>query len=328
MARIYHRDQAGAPAVYSSAAYAVAQFANFKEVLKACLVSGYGSAAAAGWELIAEGTNHIVLRNGSHSGYVCFTWLTGGVLRVYVADTFDGVNGSGVILGSGVKTGIAANNATAHSIGLTYFAYSAGTSSWYMVADERTFIFSWVANSGVVSMTNAVSSNYPYTIYVGEDTSGNFMVVGGERTNSTASGFPTCYFGSGCGLTSLRNPSTGLLVDTGSISFKIHGVSTPASASAPVDNDTSISLFSRLTLGRAGWYVPNYFCGQFRGIAISPELFVLRYGDAASSALSGLGMNTREAARVFDLGDGYNYFLRVGAFYNSMFLVTDNPGYW
>lgn len=328
MATVYHRDQAGAPAVYSTSAYSVAQFANFKEVIKACLVLGYGTTPAAGWELITEGTNHIVFRNGSHSGYVCFTWLSGGVLRVYVADTFDGVNGSGVILGAGVKTGIAANNGTAHSIGLTYFSYSAGTSSWYMVADEKTFIFSWVANSSVTSMTSSLSTNYPYTIYVGEDTEGNFIAVGGQQTNTTSNGSPICYFGSGCGLTSLRNPSTGLLVDTGSISFRIAGIATTAVSSMPNDTDTSISLFSRLTLGRASWYVPNHYCGQFRGVAVSPELFVLRFGEYASSALSGLGMNTREAARLFDLGDGHSYFLRSGTFMNSMFLVTDNPEYW
>jgi hypothetical protein len=328
MATVYHRDQAGAPAVYSTSAYDVAQFTNFKEVLKACLVFGYGATPAAGWVLIAEGTNHIVLRNGSHSGYVCFTWYTGGVMRVWVADTFDGVDGAGVIIGAGRKTGIAANNGTAHAISLTYFSYSATTSSWYMVADERTFIFSWVANSSVTPMTSSVPTNFPFTIYVGEDTQENFIAVGGQLTNTVLNGDATCYFGSGCGLTSLRNPSTGLLVDTGSLSFKIAGIATTANTGIPSDNDTPISLFSQLTMGRAGWYVSNYYCGQFRGIAVSPELFVLRHGDAASSALSGLGMNTREAARIFDLGDGHNYFLRPGSVFNSMFLVTDNPGYW
>lgn len=328
MARVYHRDQPGAPAGYSNAAYSVAQFENFREVIKACLVVGYDTTPAAGWELIAEGTNHIVLRNGTHSGYVCLTWRGNGILQVYVADTFDGVDASGVILGAGVKTGTAANNSTAHVIGLTYFAYHVNTSSWYIVADEKTFIFSWVTNASAGSMNNIVPVNYPYTIYVGEDTSGNFIFVGGERTTSYSYGSPVGKFGSNGGLTSLRNPSTGLLVDTGSLSFKIAGVSTAVGSSVPSDNDTSISLFGRLTLGRASWYVPDYFCGQFRGIAVSPELFVLRYGDSASIALSGLGMNVREAARIFDLGDGYNYFLRSGSWVNSMFLVTDNPRYW
>lgn len=327
MARIYHRDQPGAPASFSTSAYSVVQFTYFKEVLKACLVSGYGTTPAAGWELIAEGTNHIVLRNGSHSGYVCFNWLTGGTLRVWVADTFDGVDGNGIILGAGRKTGIAANNGTAHAIGLTYFAYTTDTSSWYMAADEKTFIFSWVSSHSNTVMTDSIPTNYPYTIYVGEDTEGNFIAVGGQQTNTTKAS-AVCYFSSGCGFTSLRDPSTGLLVDTGAISFKIAGISSPATAILPNDIDTAISLFSRLTLGRASWYVPNYYCGQFRGIVVSPELFVLRRGDSASIALSGEGMRLRQAARIFDLGDGYNYFLRAGAVYNSMFLVTDNPGYW
>ena len=176
-------------------------------------------------------------------------------------------------------------------------------------------------------MSESIPVNYPYTIYVGEDTEGNFIAVGGQRSNA-AGAAEVCFFSSGCGFTSLRDPSTGLLVDTGAISFKIAGISSPASNTLPNDTDTAISLFSRLTLGRASWYVPNYYCGQFRGIAVSPELFALRRGDSASIALSGEGMRLRQAARIFNLGDGYNYFLRTGAVYNSMFLVTDNPGYW
>lgn len=67
MARIYHRDQAGAPELtYSTSAQD--GFNAFKAILKACLVNGYGAVPAAGWELINEGTGFLVLRNGFQSG--------------------------------------------------------------------------------------------------------------------------------------------------------------------------------------------------------------------------------------------------------------------
>ena len=140
MAIAYHRDQAGAPAlVYNTTSGANAHFTALKTILKACLVTGYGSQAAAGWALIAEGTNYIVLRNGTHSGYVCLSWVTGGAVRVWLAETFTGMSGD-VMTGAGLKTGTAANNATPQAIGASYVAYSDAATAWKLVADSKTFV--------------------------------------------------------------------------------------------------------------------------------------------------------------------------------------------
>lgn len=65
MATAYHRDQPGAPAlVYSTSGSSVAQFTALKTILKTCLVVGYVNKPPAGWELINEGADYIVLRNG------------------------------------------------------------------------------------------------------------------------------------------------------------------------------------------------------------------------------------------------------------------------
>ncbi|WP_131199058.1 hypothetical protein [Phytopseudomonas dryadis] len=333
MATVYHRDQPGAPNAFSTAPYAQAQFANLKAVLIGCLVTGYGNFPAAGWELIDEGANYLILRNGSHSGYVGLTWYSGGAIRIWLSETFTGVDASGVLQGLGRKTGTSANNALAHTIGLTYFAYTTGSGAWYCVADEKTFVFGWVSSHANVLFSDAVPTNYPVLLYVGEDSSGNFIAVGGQLSN-VVNGSTIGYFGargsdSVAGFTALRNPSTGLLVDTDAIVPLMLGISTPTTSTNPSDNGTVGFVVRDVQLGKAAWYAGGAYGGELRGIAPVLTLFNIRFNSLASVALGFASpMSIRQANTPIDIGDTYTYFLKSCSIYSSSFMVTDNPGYW
>ena len=83
MPTVYHRDDNGAPSyAFSASSSSPAHFSALKTILKACLVSGYGSKPAAGWTLVAEGDQYLVLTT--------LTFLALALFPRY----FDGINGS------------------------------------------------------------------------------------------------------------------------------------------------------------------------------------------------------------------------------------------
>ncbi|WP_312374271.1 hypothetical protein [Stutzerimonas nitrititolerans] len=328
MATAYHRDQPGAPALtYSAAAASVAQFQILKEILKACLIDGYGEAPAAGWELVNEGTNFIVLRNGSRSGYVCLT-CTGQLFRIYLSATYTGMNGN-VMAGDGLKSGVTANNGTPQALGNYCIAYSPASSSWAVVADEKTFVLSQTSALSPTPTSLATTATLAYvgaTLYVGEDTQGHFISVGGQNTASNTYSAALGKF-SGLGFTSLVDPSTGLLVDSGGLS-----VHTPQFR----DDNSYLALNSVVyplagaTLAKAFWVGGEVYAGELRGVAVVSEL---PNTTNTSHAARSLGypevMNTRTGSTPLDLGDEHFYFCRMGQLNACpFFLLTDNPEFW
>lgn len=322
MAIAYHRDQAGAPAlVYNTTSGANAHFTALKTILKACLVTGYGSQAAAGWALIAEGTNYIVLRNGTHSGYVCLSWVTGGAVRVWLAETFTGMSGD-VMTGAGLKTGTAANNATPQAIGASYVAYSDAATAWKLVADSKTFVINNLSGPSA-SSASAVTGGNGQLLYVGEDTAGGFIAVGGNSNTSANGAFYQLEFEGSLGFTSLKNPATGLLVGLGSLA-----VMTPGPLMTTIRN-SPVGAFDSADLVRQPWFGGGVLAGRLRGIALTPCLNDAR---GASEMAQCLGfpavMSYRDSATPIDLGDGHAYFVRGGHLNCAPFLLTDNPAFW
>lgn len=188
MANVYHRDDEGGLVLTYSVTAGLNGWQAFKTILKACLVSGYGSKAPAGWELIGEGTNYLVLRNGSHSGYVCFTQHSTGHATVYLAETYTGMSGD-VMTGDGLKTGLSASNGIPHRFIAANIATYAATTSWYMVADAKSFILQCTSNGTTASAPSISVTGMAHTpgLYVGEDSAGNFIAMGCENTTSTSS---------------------------------------------------------------------------------------------------------------------------------------------
>lgn len=327
MATAYHRDQAGAPALVYGAANSLTQFNALKTILKACLVNGYGSYPAAGWELTNEGANFLVLRTGSHSGYVCLTWATGGMVRVYLAETYTGMSGD-VMVGAGLKTGTAAGNATPQALDMYLTAYRSETSTWAVVADSKTFVLTcadYLTGGAAPALTFTDPSSYAlHTLYAGEDSAGNLISCGGNNTTSTGGGAIYSYFGAS-GFTALKNPATGLLVDTGSLA-----VVTPGLTSQGTSNIQTVTIpLAEVELGKALWCGGGVYAGRLRGVALVAQLAnnVHPAYAAQSLGVSGL-LTTRTASTPINLGDGHTYFARQAYYAIPFFLLTDKPEFW
>lgn len=325
MATVYHRDQAGAPVpTYNNSQAGAHNFAAFKLLLIACLVTGYGSKPAAGWELISEGANYLVLRNGTHSGYVCLSFTGSYTVVVYLAETYAGVV-SNVMTGDGLKTGTASNNAVPQRVNLMWlFGYSA-FSTWFLVADAATFIF---VGGGVNSLLEASNDANAYvwrSLYVGEDTAENFIAVGGFNLASDAAGAAN-YFGSN-GFTALKNPDTGLLVGAGSISPVIPSLDVASNQNSW--RTTAILALDLVPLSPVSWGLSgSTYAGKLRGVIQSAPLVCV----APSKAVQSIGfsgpLTVRNLNTPINLGDGNTYFMGVAYSASATFMVTDNPVFW
>lgn len=327
MARVYHRDQAGAPVlVVSSTSNTVAHFTAFKTVLKACLITGFGSQPAAGWALVGEGANYIVLRNATESGYVCFTWAT-GIVTIWLASTYEGIS-SDAIVGVGKKSGVAANNATPHKFNFYNRVYADSLYSWAVVADEKTFIINWPsAYSSTSDGLGAAAGSFVIgAMYIGEDSEGNFIAVGGQNTTlaSANANNPVCYFGAE-GFTALKNPSTGLLVDAGSLSVFVPGLFA-MSTTNPQPTPPAQAIAS---IAPAYWYGGGVQGGQFRGVCLLPQLCGVTFRSRIATSLgAAVTPEVRQGNAPIDLGDGNTYLLGMAHYLYVPFLFTDNLDFW
>lgn len=323
MATFYHRDQPGSPELtYSASSTGSVQWDGVVAVLKACLVSGYGSQPAAGWELIAEDASYLVLRNGSHSGYVCLSH-SAMVITISVAETYTGVAG-GVIQGDGAKTGVAPGVTIPHKFMARHFAQASDNSSWFVFADSRTFIFGKTGTNSTssVELTSNNGSTYAQaTLYVGEDSQGNFIACGGSNTTSTGGNAAIQRWGDG--FTALRDPATGLLVDAGSISFVLPGC----------HGDNVIAPWHLTSLPDARLVPMLWTSGgavsAFRGVCLEPRIGLSSCSVAAQMLGHSGPLMSRTAHTPIDLGDGFNYVVSPRYHgYGTLFLVTDNPEFW
>ncbi|MDG9928254.1 MULTISPECIES: hypothetical protein [unclassified Pseudomonas] len=319
--RYYHRDQTGAPSYTIGTSTIAVGWAAFKAIVKACLVSGYGAYPAAGWELIAEETNCLVLRNGPHSGYIGFSVQgENQSMRIFLLNSFTGIV-SGVPTGAGRKTGTATGETVPHRWNLLYGAAQNANHSWSIFADEKTFLLQMCNdNSGTVtSLTGTTQSN---CLYAGEDTAGNFIAMGGQNASSPSSS--TGPFDSN-GMTVLKDPVTGLLVDTGSIS-----VHCPLDWNLSYELGRRLPLLPEINLTRTVWAkLGGPAAGYLRGIAQHPA-FVRIYPGYIGEALGVPGLNSRNVnSTPIHLGDSNLYLLTAagsGSSYGRFH--TNNPAFW
>ena len=331
MATVYHRDQPGAPALtYSGAVTAQGQYNAFKEILKAALVSGYGSTPPAGWELIYEADNSLVLRTGTHSGYVCFRRESSlSVVTVWLASTYSGVDANGAIIGLGVRSGTAASSSVPHRFSVRALAGYSASSTWAMVADAGTFVLSPSPSSAAspVEVTGNVGAAYEAThiIYCGDDSAGDLICVGG--TNTSAVNIATSYSGfSGAGFTCLKSPGTGLLVGDGAIAVYIPGTFNTQLTESAFEYPAG-TVLPEVNLSPLYWLADSTV-RRFRGLAVEPAL-VMAYNSHASQALGGPPLTTRTMNTLLDLGDGHAYLVGRSYWRSSITaFLTTNPEFW
>lgn len=296
-------------------------FQNLKKILLACLVTGYGAKAAAGWSLEAEGPAYLVLANGPKSGYLCLTFQT--AVQVYLAKTFTGMSGN-FMTGEGLKSGTAANNLAPQCLGFYWVFSSLPSSAWTVVADAKSFVFA--ANgfhSGNTLIDNA--NNYSAsTFFCGEDSVGNFLSVGGLNMNGPSETGAFDHFDQR-GMTCLNNPNTGLLVGTsGALS-----VTVPSMFGITDTRLTECSISDEIELARVYWGLPGGLAaGYLRGVA-NPGMGAVGCG-AMHSACGRPGLFTEDALLPFDFGDTYTYIVpamsrQAGS---CLRVLTDNPRFW
>lgn len=327
MATVYHRDQAGAPALTYTAS-AQAGFNAFKAILKACLVNGYGAVPAAGWELINEGTGFLVLRNGAHSGYVCFT-LVSNAMRVYLADTYTGMSGD-VMTGAGVKSGRAAGSTVHQSLQIIYVASSTVNTSWVVIADEKTFVITLFGDSSWTNreLNNNVNGSACHTLCVGEDSEGFFIAAGGGADASTSGGATVLAYSGG--FTAVKNPATGLLVGGDALAIYIPAmVMSQDNLGIAAAAASSVAALPAVSLVPVGWQVAGAVAGRFRGVALCPDVQAVTHASIAAQYLGRpTPMYLRDGNQAIDLGDVHSYFVRAGNPSSAFWLITDNPEFW
>lgn len=329
MARLYHRDQPGAPALTYAQANNTGpiHFEAFKTILKACLVSGYGAYPAAGWELVYESALALVLRNGTRSGYVCFQRhsTTATVLTVWLAATYTGVDANGKILGSGVRSGTAAGSSLPQRYSVYHLAGYTASATWSLVADAGTFVFSPSGASGVEVVTANSGSGWDAItpLYCGDDSAGDFICVGGQGTTST--GITSNYHGFGpAGFTALKYPDSGLLVDAAAIALSMPGSRSPGVLAG--EHPAGLVL-PEVSLSPLIW-VSGAVVRRLRGLVTDQKIAHMNQG-AAGQALGGPVLTTRTMNTELVLGDGHVYLVaRNYGGTHPVMLMTANPEFW
>lgn len=156
MATLYRYNDAGAPAKPANASYNGAKW--FMDIIKACLVTGYGSKTAAGWTIVYEDTTvnapRLAITNGN--GVIEFvTWGTTSV-GIFIWDSIT-TPGTGRLFdtawSTAVSTGIngwAGQNAKLPSasptqvVGNTFGGMLSDSlnSQWSLVADNKS---AWIS---------------------------------------------------------------------------------------------------------------------------------------------------------------------------------------
>lgn len=346
MARFYTKADAGAPELYYSSnnAVDVRVFGNIKEILKACLVNGYGSGAgakpAAGWTLIHEEDRSLTLQNAS-GRYVTMTsdavflgtahFFNDRHFRVYLHNTFTGLSG-GVPLGEGVVSGVAANSSTPHLLNVGYFGYYAATSIWTVLADENSFYLCTFGGSSN-SLTNSYFINTQMdnnrqegqTLYVGDDSRGDFIAAGGALVVPPSGANPTSTFDHAA-ITTLHNPHTGLLIDTGGAPTptKVQGLSLGTRR-----QDETQYPRDQFSLNPIEWACGGKVAGALRGGFIDLVSAEVR-AFAAIRAWFGGGatVTALDWLTPVELADGYSYMLAPSNATGKLAIITDNPALW
>lgn len=188
-------------------------FERFKLTLLACLVTGYNGKASAGWTLYHDVPGSGFSLRNANGRIVNFVKNTSGG-AYYPGATVYLVEGptdksTGKLAADLVRSGAGAPSTSPQLINLmlpfgdpSYGSYS--SIDWTILADDRTFIFY------AMSYSWGYNDNLPWPLlYVGEDSAGNFLSIGGMNT-TTMSNVQGRF--SGAGFTYLRHPLTGLVI--------------------------------------------------------------------------------------------------------------------
>lgn len=176
--RVYRWDDASAPVLTGQAGSRAA-------LLKACLVTGYGSKTAAGWSNPYSATNIEAFTNSPAAGGTGY-----GVLVTDTNAQYASVIGYESITGGGVMTNQFPTSAQ-QAAGMVIYASSTADTTprpWLVVADEKRF-YIWIGYN-VTTATGLATTNPAQFCFVGDLVGANvadpyrFIIVGGTTVTS------------------------------------------------------------------------------------------------------------------------------------------------
>lgn len=301
-----------------------------KQILVACLVTGYGDKPAAGWTLEHEHENGFTLSNGD--GYVNFVSNLPAnppypamvqVIHIYCAESITDtssaiIDGANLCSGSFRKDSPELNNFPRHTTGVVsgFLSTQLSTLNWVLVADDKTFTLNC---SSVGALSNPGS--YSSTLHVGaisldNSITGNFGALGGDILNYSVSNASTYAFSRG--YTFPRDLSTGLaqLTETGAEPYRGQHTVNPALIGEPPP---------RLNLQQPRLLADGVFVGRLRGV-LYDDVLRFQYGwETHLKALGFSGDDFADRGKAVQIGD-YRYAFARSQSGNSF--LTDNPDFW
>lgn len=313
--RTYSWDDAGSPGRNLTGNYQN----KIKQILKACLIDGYGDKLAAGWEMVHEHPNGFSMTNGD--GYINLVSGLAGMsdrsIHIYQVLSVTGTTGA-ILEGEGLCSGDyhqdRSETGSRHMISLASVLSRPALTRWLVVADHKTCILAIYRSSVSYEWETLYFGNTkPLTI----DGSSEFVVLGGLKYSS-ASYDPSHFFKDG---TIATDPGTGLVNLTGKMPTTIYSKS--SSGSSPELHSIDTQALSEFSLSPDFAVFNNKIFGYLRGVAVS---IPLRHALKGQSYLA-LGLpNTDDSILKVSEIDGYK-FMCFQPLVSGVFL-TDDVRFW
>lgn len=321
--RFYSSLDSGAPVLSGSRAYD-----KIKQILRACLVDGYGGKVAAGWTVGHEHADGFSLGNGE--GFANLVAVNTLSTDLYLMES---ITSGATALASGYnrRSGAWYDGSSVTTRQTLYWATHTGSNPhWAVVADGKTFVLSLGAGFTGVDSNNTGGL---LQLYVGKylNASGlpGFCAVGGFPGNGQAMFFE-CTAG-----TCLRHPLTGL-VEQGVTPYYFGGVGTFGAAQAAevrancvVDKISAVrgSLMA-VGAGLSGFTAPAtaIYAGRLRGMLFDPYLAGLRASQV--HGLLGVGAAWQDRVRLISMPNGDQWLPFYGNLTEPGGFVSMNPLDW
>lgn len=327
--RHYSSLDPGAPALSGSF------YDRLRQVLMACLVTGYAGKPAAGWTVGHDVANGFSLGNGD--GFV--SWLKSGTLSYVGVWVMEAITDGSTAIPGGVNKRSAGHSDDSASSEKAYFYQSGGfgdgDSCWSVVADSKTVIvLGGRSGDGVdVAGYGGGFAHYfgAFVSSIGLEGVSTFCSLGTGLGNANTHGLgrPAYRYGN-C----LRNPETGLIPQG---ALPRYGASPAAHERAEGLTAVPVLRPSRLTPIRAAllYHGGSYsattrgaagIAGYLRGLISEPTLSGAKF--SAVCNLLGLPATWQSRVKSFTLPNGQQWVPIYPSASESGFFVSLDPSDW
>lgn len=330
--RHYSSLDTGAPVLLSSSGRRLID--NLREVLTACLVTGYNDKPAAGWTLEHEHADGFTLSNGA--GFINFVSLNTTTVEVYLLEALTDTSAAkveGYNRRSGPWYEGQAEPARQY-FRINYFTSTYANKLWSVVADEKTVTFLGHAYGSNLDANTNESGALHFGEYLSAIGSPGFCAIGGSISSGGVPYMTSSSSSGHCG-TVLRNPFTGLAEQGAAPGYRASGgrETAPSLESRPrfvvnrlrpyrvalIGTGVGVSLSTSTTKAA--------YCGTLRGLLVEPAL-----GETyLSQVLPALGVSAptlSDKVRVLNLPGGRQWVPLFTHTSDSGLFVSLDPADW